>query len=67
MERKRLIGAAGIGYGTNWAYYMIMVGFSVVAIDTADGQVLRNLINSLPADYLDEKIHALNYDNKAWP
>lgn len=55
------------GYGTTWAYDMIVNGLSALVIDTADGQVLRNLINSLPADYPEEKIHALNFDNKAWP
>ena len=55
------------GYGTTWAYDMIVNGFSALVIDTADGQVLRQLLNSLPADYPDEKIHALNLDNKAWP
>jgi hypothetical protein len=54
------------GYGTVTAYDMVKAGFSVVIMDTADGQVLRNFINSLPADYPEEKIHALNFDNKAW-
>jgi hypothetical protein len=55
------------GFGTVWAYDMVKAGFSVILVDTADGQVLRNFINSLPADYPEEKIHALNFDNKAYP
>lgn len=55
------------GYGTNWAYDFVTNGFTAVIIDTADGQVLRNFINSLPKDFPEEKIHALNLDNKAWP
>ncbi|AYP68391.1 hypothetical protein HWB91_gp21 [Bacillus phage vB_BboS-125] len=55
------------GYGSTWAYDMVMAGFTAIIIDTADGQVLRNFVNSLPLDFPEEKIHALNYDNKAWP
>lgn len=55
------------GFGAVWVYDMLMAGFTVIVIDTADGQVLRNIINSLPEDFPDEKIHALNFDNKAWP
>jgi len=55
------------GFGTVTAYDMIVNGFSVLAIATDDGEGLRNLINSLPEDYPDDKIHALNFDNKAWP
>lgn len=55
------------GYGTVWAYDMVMAGFTSIIIDTADGQVLRNFVNSLPSDFPEEKIHALNFDNKAWP
>jgi hypothetical protein len=55
------------GYGTVWAYDMMKAGFTVIIIDTADGQVLRNFLNCLPEDYPEEKIHALNFDNKAWP
>lgn len=55
------------GYGSTWAYDMVTNGYSVIIIDTADGQVLRNIINALPADYPEEKIHALNIDNRAYP
>jgi hypothetical protein len=55
------------GFGCTWAYDMVTNGFTVILIDTADGQVLRNFVNSLPADYPDDKVHALNFDNKAWP
>ena len=55
------------GYGTVWAYDIVMAGFTVIIIDTADGQVLRNFANALPEDYPDEKLHLLNLDNKAWP
>ncbi|ERI07298.1 hypothetical protein [Aneurinibacillus aneurinilyticus] len=55
------------GFGVNWAYDMVMAGFSSILIDTADGQVLRNFVNSLPVDYPEEKLHLLNLDNKAWP
>lgn len=55
------------GFGTVWAYDMLMAGFTAIVTDTADGQVLRNLVNSLPADFPEEKIHALNMDNKAYP
>lgn len=55
------------GFGTVWAYDMVMSGFTAILVDTADGQVLRNFVNSLPADFPEEKIHALNFDNKAWP
>lgn len=55
------------GYGTVWAYDMMKAGFTVIIIDTADGDMLRKFINCLPNDYPDEKIHALNFDNKAWP
>ncbi|WP_332629184.1 hypothetical protein [Halalkalibacter flavus] len=54
------------GFGTVWAYDMVMAGFTVILVDTADGQVLRNFVNSLPADFPEEKIHALNFDNKSW-
>ncbi|GMK49134.1 hypothetical protein PghCCS26_62640 [Paenibacillus glycanilyticus] len=55
------------GLGTIWAYDMVMAGFTAILIDTADGQMLRDFLNCLPADYPEEKIHALNFDNKAWP
>jgi hypothetical protein len=55
------------GLGTIWAYDMVMAGFTAILIDTADGQVLRDFVNCLPADFPEEKIHALNFDNKAWP
>lgn len=55
------------GFGTVWAYDMVMNGFTSIIMDTADGQVLRNFIDSLPEDYPEEKIHVLNFDNKAWP
>lgn len=55
------------GYGSVWAYDMIINGFTAIIMDTADGQVLRNLINALPEDYPDNKIHALNLDDKAYP
>lgn len=55
------------GYGTVWAYDMVMAGFTSILIDTADGQVLRNFVDSLPLDFPEEKIHVLNYDNKAYP
>ncbi|TYP68883.1 hypothetical protein, partial [Paenibacillus methanolicus] len=32
------------GYGTVYAYDMVMAGFSVILIDTADGQMLRNFV-----------------------
>lgn len=53
--------------GMVWAYYFIISGFTAILIDTSDGQVLRDFINSLPEDYPDDKIHILNFDNKAWP
>jgi hypothetical protein len=55
------------GFGTVWAYDMVMAGFTAILIDTADGQVLRNFVDSLPEDYPEEKIHVLNFDNKAYP
>jgi hypothetical protein len=55
------------GFGTVWAYDMVMAGFTAIIIDTADGQVLRNFVNCLPEDYPDEKLHLFNLDNKAWP
>lgn len=56
------------GLGTTTAYDMIVSGgFSALVMDTADGEMLKNIINSLPADYPEEKIHVLNFDNKAWP
>jgi hypothetical protein len=55
------------GFGSTWAHDMIINGFTTIIIDTADGQVLRNLINSLPENYPDNKIHALDFDNKAYP
>ncbi len=55
------------GFGTTWAYDMVLAGFTVIIMDTADGQVLRNFVNCLPEDYPEEKLHLLNYDNKAWP
>ncbi|NOV01320.1 hypothetical protein GC097_14985 [Paenibacillus sp. LMG 31457] len=54
------------GLGTTWAYDMVLAGFTAILIDTADGQVLRDFVNCLPEDYPEEKIHALNFDNKAW-
>lgn len=55
------------GFGCTWAHDMVVNGYTVIVIDTADGQVLRNLVNSLPEDYDDNKIHALDFDNKAYP
>jgi hypothetical protein len=55
------------GFGTVWAYDMVMAGFSAILIDTADGQMLRSFVDSLPADFPEEKLHLLNLDNKAWP
>jgi hypothetical protein len=53
------------GFGSVWAYDMVMAGFTAILIDTADGQVLRNFVNCLPEDYPDEKLYLLNLDNKA--
>ncbi len=55
------------GFGSTWAHDMVVNGYTIIVIDTADGQVLRNLVNSLPGDYPDDKIHALDFDNKAYP
>lgn len=55
------------GLGITTAYDMIINGFSSLIIDTADGEMLKSIINSLPEDYPEEKIHVLNFDNKAWP
>ena len=55
------------GFGSTWAHDMVVNGYTIIVIDTADGQVLRNLVNSLPEDYPDAKIHALDFDNKAYP
>lgn len=55
------------GYGCTWAHDMIVAGYTVIAIDTADGQVLKNLVNSMPLDYPDDHVHACDFDNKAWP
>lgn len=55
------------GFGTVWAYDMVMTGFTVIITDTADGQMLRNFVNCLPEDFPDEKIHILNFDNQAYP
>lgn len=55
------------GYGSTWAYDMVTQGFTVIIIDTADGQVLRNFINALPLDFPEDHIHALGLDNKAYP
>lgn len=55
------------GYGSTWAYDMVVNGYSVIIIDTADGQVLRNFINALPEDYPEDQIHALNMDNRGYP
>ena len=55
------------GYGSTWAYDMVMEGFTTIIIDTADGQVLRNFVNALPDDYPEDKLHLINLDNKAFP
>lgn len=55
------------GYGSVTAYDMVMAGFTVIIIDTADGDMLRKFVNCLPEDFPEEKIHALNLDNKAYP
>lgn len=55
------------GFGTTWAYDMVTAGFTVIIMDTADGQVLRDFVDCLPADFPDHKVHALNFDNKAYP
>lgn len=60
-------GSGKTVHGSVWAYDMLMAGFTCIVIDTADGQILRDLIDSLPLDFPDEKIHALNYDNKGYP
>jgi hypothetical protein len=54
------------GFGTVWAYDMVMAGFTAIITDTADGEMLRKFINSLPKDFPEEKIHCLNFDNRAW-
>lgn len=55
------------GLGGNWAHGFLLNGFSVFLIDTADGQQARNLEDSLPEDFPDEKIIHLELDNKHWP
>lgn len=55
------------GFGVVMAYDMVMAGFTTIIVDTADGEVLRKFVNSLPEDFPEEKIHALNMDNKALP
>jgi hypothetical protein len=54
------------GFGTVWAYDMVKAGFTVILMDTADGEVLKNFVNSLPADFPEEKIHCLNFDYRQW-
>lgn len=55
------------GYGVRMAYDMIMAGFTSIVTDTADGEVLKKLLDSLPADYPESKIHIIDLDNKAYP
>ncbi len=55
------------GFGGNWVHGFLLNGFTVFVIDTADGQILRNLEDALPVDYPDEKIIHLELDNKHWP
>lgn len=60
-------GSGKTVFGSVWAYHFVMAGFTSILVDTADGQVLRDFVNALPLDYPDEKLHILNFDNKAWP
>lgn len=55
------------GFGGNWVHGFLLNGFTAFVIDTADGQILRNLEDSLPEDYPDNKIIHLELDNKHWP
>lgn len=60
-------GSGKTVFGGVMAGGFVKAGFTVILIDTADGQMLRDFVNSLPMDYPDEKIHILNFDNHAWP
>jgi len=55
------------GYGIAWTRGFVLNGLTAIIIDTADGQVIRNFEDSLPADYPDEKLIHIDLDNKAWP
>lgn len=60
-------GSGKTNTGKVMSLAMVKAGFSVILMDTADGQVLREFVDSLPADYPDDKLHLLDLDNKAWP
>lgn len=61
------VGSGKTVLGQRTSYDMLMAGFSVIVTDTADGEMLKDIINSLPEDFPDEKIHVINLDNKAYP
>lgn len=49
------------------AHSAILNGQTVFFFDTADGSAVRELHDSLPADYPEDKIIHLDLTNKAWP
>lgn len=51
----------------NTVHGFIKNGFSAFVICTADGQVLKDVEDSMPEDMPDHKIIHIDFDNKHWP
>jgi hypothetical protein len=61
------MGAGKTAEAIHRAHSAMCLGQTVFFFDTADGSAVRELHDSLPEDYPDEKIIHIDLTNKAWP
>lgn len=61
------MGSGKTGEAIHRAHSAIMNGQTAFFFDTADGAAVRDLHDSLPADYPEEKIIHFDLTNLAWP
>jgi hypothetical protein len=61
------MGSGKTGEAIHRAHSAISLGQSVFFFDTSDGAACKELHDSLPIDYPDEKLIHLDLTNKAWP
>lgn len=60
-------GTGKTNSGITRAVDQVCAGQTTIVIDTADGEMLKDIANTLPEDFPDHKIHVLDFDNKAYP
>ena len=61
------MGTGKTGAGVVQAIEFIKAGFTAFVMDTADGQGIQELEDSLPEDYPEHKLIHIDLDNKMWP